>query len=80
LSDDTAVFFLHVELDHTSGLPAAWLVSREGKNMTYWGGAARNSYRQCANGTCNCDINDDVWREDSGFLSYKEDLPVTALR
>ena len=26
---------------------------------------------------CNCDSNDDVIRNDSGFLRYKPDLPVT---
>ena len=29
---------------------------------------------------CNCDLNDDVWREDSGYVSYKPDLPLTAVR
>ncbi|XP_035692710.1 contactin-associated protein-like 2 [Branchiostoma floridae] len=29
---------------------------------------------------CNCDANDYTWREDSGFLSHKDDLPVTQLR
>ena len=29
---------------------------------------------------CNCDANDLQWREDSGFLSDKTDLPVKQLR
>jgi hypothetical protein len=26
---------------------------------------------------CNCDSNDDEWRFDEGWLTYKDDLPVT---
>ena len=29
---------------------------------------------------CNCDKNDEVWREDSGLLTEKRDLPVSQLR
>ena len=29
---------------------------------------------------CNCDKNDGVWREDSGLLTHKSDLPVSQLR
>ena len=31
-------------------------------------------------GKCNCDKNDEAWREDSGFLTDKNTLPVTELR
>ena len=31
-------------------------------------------------GTCNCDRNDQVWREDSGLLTEKTKLPVKQLR
>ena len=34
----------------------------------------------CADPTnrCNCDSNDSgVWRKDEGYLTYKDDLPVT---
>lgn len=72
----TSIFFFF--LDHY-GIPGACVVSRDGQNMTYWGGALRNS-RKCANGTCNCDINDAVWREDSGLFTYKEDLPIITMR
>ena len=66
-----------------------WLVSRDGTNMTYWGGATPGSNKcacgmsnTCANPSydCNCDKNDDVWREDSGLLTHKSDLPVSQLR
>ena len=27
---------------------------------------------------CNCDINDQTWRKDDGFIEVKEDLPISA--
>ena len=65
-----------------------WWVSRQGSKINYWGGAAVNSGK-CAcgmtnscsgGGKCNCDKNDRVWREDSGYLTNKNTLPVTELR
>ena len=66
----------------------AWWVSRDYTKMTYWGGASGNG--KCACGMtnscaepsygCNCDKNDNVWREDSGFLTDKTKLPVKQLR
>ena len=66
----------------------AWWVSRQGLKMNYWGGSSKSGWCGCAvNGTCaksnvkcNCDINDDVWREDSGLLFIKDYLPVSQLR
>ena len=65
-----------------------WWVSRQGSKMNYWGGAAVNSGKcacgmtdSCAGGKiCNCDMNDLTWREDSGYLTDKNTLPVTELR
>ena len=67
----------------------AWWVSRDSSKMTYWGGASPGSGK-CACGMtnscaepsydCNCDKNDDVWREDSGLLTDKTHLPVKQLR
>ena len=65
-----------------------WWVSRQGSKMNYWGGAAVNSGKcacgmtnSCAGGgKCNCDKNDLTWREDSGYLTDKNTLPVTKLR
>ena len=71
------------------GQDFSWPVSRDGRAMWYWGGAPPGSKKcacgvnkTCANSryTCNCDKNDDVWREDSGLLTYKDDLPVSQLR
>ena len=65
-----------------------WWVSRQGSKMNYWGGAAVESGK-CAcgmtnscvgGGRCNCDKNDAAWREDSGYLTDKNTLPVTELR
>ena len=65
-------------------------MSRDREKMKYWGGAEpANSYkcacgvaRQCADRSdgCNCDTNDDVWRENSGVLTEKSHLPVIELR
>ena len=68
--------------------PDGWWVSRDSTKMTYWGGASPGSGKcacgmtnSCAaNGRCNCDANDDVWREDSGLLTDKTKLPVKQLR
>ena len=57
--------------------------------MTYWGGASPGSGKcacgmtnSCASPSfgCNCDKNDGVWREDSGLLTDKTNLPVKQLR
>ena len=59
--------------------------------MNYWGGATPTSDpnsvtcgcyadRACADPEkrCNCDSNDiGVWRADEGYLTNKDDLPVT---
>ena len=67
----------------------AWWVSRDSTKMTYWGGASPGGGK-CACGmnntcadsehACNCDKNDNVWREDSGLLTDKTKLPVIELR
>ena len=65
-----------------------WWVSRQGLTMNYWGGAAVDSGKcacgmtnSCAGGgKCNCDKNDWAWREDSGYLTDKNTLPVSELR
>ena len=66
-----------------------WWVSRDATKMTYWGGASPGSGK-CACGMtnscakpgsgCNCDKNDKVWREDSGLLTNKAQLPIKQLR
>ena len=67
----------------------AWWVSRDSAKMTYWGGAEPGSGKcacgmnsSCADTSlpCNCNKNDEVWREDSGLLTDKTHLPVKQLR
>ena len=69
--------------------PVGWWVSRDSSKMTYWGGASPGSKKcgcgmtkSCANPSdgCNCDKNDNIWREDSGLLTDKTKLPVKQLR
>ena len=69
--------------------PNGWWVSRDSYKMTYWGGASPGSNKcacgmtnSCADSSkkCNCDKNDAVWREDSGLLTDKTQLPVKQLR
>ena len=64
-------------------------MSRDSAKMKYWGGASPGSSKcacgmtnSCAdsNKVCNCDKNDNVWREDSGLLTDKTKLPVKQLR
>ena len=68
---------------------SAWWVSRNSAKMKYWGGASLGSSKcacgmtnSCADSSkvCNCDKNDNVWREDSGLLTDKTKLPVKQLR
>ena len=67
----------------------AWWVAQDSTKMTYWGGASPGSGKcacgmtnSCADPTysCNCDKNDRDWREDSGLLTDKSNLPVRQLR
>ena len=70
----------------------SWWVSRHDQRMIYWGGAKTGDNKKCTCGMtspnscalssvgCNCDKNDYTWREDSGFLTEKSQLPVIELR
>ncbi|XP_022809803.1 neurexin-4-like [Stylophora pistillata] len=76
-----------------STLKDAFWVSRDSLEMTYWSGAATES-NKCACGMnntcakkpdnhttyCNCHVNDNVWREDSGVVTNRTHLPVKQLR
>jgi len=85
--------FIKYECYHSlfthSGTIFAWWVSSDSSKMTYWGGATPGSGKcacgmtnSCADPSygCNCDKNDQVWREDSGLLTDKTHLPVKQLR
>lgn len=85
--------FIKYECHHSvimhNGDPYAWWVSRDLTKMTYWGGASPADSYKCACGVtktcanrskgCNCDANDQVWRDDSGLLTEKAHLPVLKL-
>jgi len=66
----------------------AWWVSRDGQNITYWGGATGHDKmcacgvtNSCTGGTkCNCNNVGSAWREDRGLLTDKSALPVTQIR
>ena len=82
--------FIKYECYHSQLIAGpGWWVSRHSTKMTYWGGASPGSNKcacgmtnSCANSgrKCNCDENDAVWREDSGLLTDKTQLPVKQLR
>ena len=85
--------FIKYECYHSrlyNGDMFGWWVSRDGENMTYWGGSNSTFPYKCACGVsgtcadtkygCNCDKNDGTWREDSGLLTNKTHLPVIQLR
>ncbi|KAI8490618.1 Coagulation factor 5/8 C-terminal domain, discoidin domain [Branchiostoma belcheri] len=64
--------------DHGKRGRYAWWVTWDSRQADYWGGASPGS--GACYGRCYCDNNDNTWREDSGILSNKDDLPVTQLR
>ena len=82
--------FIKYECYHSTLISGpGWWVSRHSTKMTYWGGASPGSNKcacgmtnSCANSgsNCNCVKNDAVWREDSGLLTDKTQLPVKQLR
>ncbi|KAI1239889.1 hypothetical protein IHE44_0011326 [Lamprotornis superbus] len=75
-------------LDKSDGMPLSWWIGRTNETHTYWGGALP-AVQKCACGLegscidsqhyCNCDADRDEWTNDTGFLSYKDHLPVTEI-
>ncbi|XP_013408083.1 contactin-associated protein-like 2 isoform X2 [Lingula anatina] len=74
--------------DASTGIRYSWWVSRDGEKMTYWpggdpnlGGCACKRTNSCAGGLkCNCNMNDNTWRQDEGYITDVTKLPVTKLR
>ncbi|XP_046841750.1 contactin-associated protein-like 2 isoform X2 [Xenia sp. Carnegie-2017] len=68
-------------------LPGAYWVSHDGMEHRYWGGSTKGaacacgSTKSCHNPAkmCNCETGDGVWRQDAGYLTNKDHLPVAAL-
>ncbi|XP_032848795.1 contactin-associated protein-like 4 isoform X2 [Tyto alba] len=75
-------------LDKADGIPLSWWIGRTNETQTYWGGSLP-AVQKCSCGLegscidsqhyCNCDADRDEWMNDTGFLSYKEHLPVTEI-
>ncbi|KAM9102947.1 contactin-associated protein-like 4 isoform X1 [Sarcophilus harrisii] len=75
-------------LNKRDGIPLSWWVGRTNETQTYWGGSSPN-IQKCTCGLqgncidsqyyCNCDADRNEWANDTGFLSYKEHLPVTQI-
>ncbi|XP_069504410.1 contactin-associated protein-like 2 isoform X2 [Ambystoma mexicanum] len=73
-------------LNSPDGNPYSWWMGRTSEKHTYWGGSGPG-IQKCACGIernctdpkyyCNCDADQKQWRRDSGFLSYKDHLPVS---
>lgn len=70
------------------GPPDALWWGRTGDDEKYWGGADPDSEtcgcyknKSCAmpDRYCNCDVGDDIWREDSGYFREIDRLPVSML-
>ncbi|XP_022446294.1 contactin-associated protein-like 5 isoform X1 [Delphinapterus leucas] len=75
-------------LNTPDGTPLTWWIGRSNERHPYWGGAPPG-VQQCDCGLdescldirhfCNCDADKDEWTNDTGFLSFKDHLPVTQI-
>ncbi|XP_036277629.1 contactin-associated protein-like 5 [Pipistrellus kuhlii] len=75
-------------LNTPDGVPFTWWTGRSKERHPYWGGAPPG-VQQCDCGLdeicldirhfCNCDADKDEWTNDTGFLSFKDHLPVTQI-
>ncbi|XP_048211046.1 contactin-associated protein-like 4 isoform X2 [Perognathus longimembris pacificus] len=75
-------------VDQQDGSPLSWWIGMTNETQTYWGGSQPEP-RKCTCGLegncidahyhCNCDADRNEWTNDTGFLSYKEHLPVTEI-
>ncbi|KAM7104378.1 contactin-associated protein-like 5 isoform 2-T2 [Molossus nigricans] len=75
-------------LNTPDGVPFTWWIGRSKERHPYWG-AVPPGAQQCECGLdeicldirhfCNCDADKDEWTNDTGFLSFKDHLPVTQI-
>ncbi|XP_060103746.1 contactin-associated protein-like 2 [Heteronotia binoei] len=73
-------------LNTPEGNPYTWWIGKSNEKHYYWGGSGPG-IQKCACGIernctdskyyCNCDADHKQWRKDTGFLSYKDHLPVS---
>lgn len=77
----------HAVINH-GGQRYSWWVSRSGEKMAYWGGGPSDGEGctckltdSCttAGALCHCDTNDNVWREDDGYVTDMNKLPVAQM-
>ncbi|KAJ6665494.1 hypothetical protein lerEdw1_003335, partial [Lerista edwardsae] len=70
------------------GMPFVWWIGRANERHPYWGGSPPG-VQQCACGLeencldlryfCNCDADREEWTNDTGFLSFKDHLPMNQI-
>ncbi|XP_037066950.1 contactin-associated protein like 5-1-like isoform X2 [Peromyscus leucopus] len=75
-------------LNTPDGAPFTWWIGRANERHPYWGGSVPG-IQQCGCGLeescldirhfCNCDADTDDWTKDTGFLTFKDHLPVTQI-
>uniref|UniRef100_A0A8C6GZA2 Contactin associated protein-like 5C n=1 Tax=Mus spicilegus TaxID=10103 RepID=A0A8C6GZA2_MUSSI len=75
-------------LNTPDGVPFTWWIGRSNEKHPYWGGSLPG-VQQCGCGLeescldirhfCNCDADTDEWTNDTGYLSFKDHLPVTQI-
>ncbi|XP_040593711.1 contactin-associated protein-like 5 isoform X2 [Mesocricetus auratus] len=75
-------------LNTPDGAPFTWWIGRSNEKHPYWGGSVPG-VQQCGCGLeescldirhfCNCDADTEEWTKDTGFLSFKDHLPVTQI-
>ncbi|XP_052056206.1 contactin-associated protein like 5-3 isoform X2 [Apodemus sylvaticus] len=75
-------------LNTPDGAPFTWWIGRSNERHPYWGGSVPG-VQQCGCGLeescldsrhfCNCDADLDEWANNTGFLSFKDHLPVTQI-
>ncbi|XP_053328192.1 contactin-associated protein-like 5 [Spea bombifrons] len=75
-------------LNSPNGAPFTWWMGRGNERHTYWGGSVPGD-QKCTCGLeescvdmrhfCNCDADRYEWTNDTGFLNFKEHLPVSQI-
>ncbi|XP_031749305.1 contactin-associated protein-like 5 [Xenopus tropicalis] len=75
-------------LNSPNGAPFTWWIGRGTERHTYWGGSLPG-VQKCACGLeescidmrhfCNCDADKHEWTNDTGFLNFKDHLPVSQI-
>ncbi|XP_073097754.1 contactin-associated protein-like 5 isoform X3 [Manis javanica] len=79
---------LQVYCDVTDGVPFSWWVGQSGERHPSWTGAPPGA-QQCGCGLdqscldvghlCSCGSDKDGWTNDTGWLSFRDHLPVTQI-